>query len=70
MRIFEDSVKNVKSYEDKTSPKYINYNSFKLQTVIANNNDPYLVFYIQYAGDDWLFIKSYFFKVFEQNIIC
>jgi len=63
MRIQKDSVKNIKWYYDKTSPQYRNRNSFELYAGQESGSAPWLRFNIQYFGDDWLFIKSYFFNI-------
>lgn len=59
MRVTKDDVKGYKYYYDKSSPSYVNRNGFFLYT----SDDPYLYLKIQYYGDDWLFIKSYFFNI-------
>ena len=62
MRIKNDSVKNLKFYHDKTSTQYRNRNAFELYVGQESGSDPYLRFNIQYFGEDWLFIQSYFFN--------
>lgn len=63
MRIQKDSVKNIKWYYDKSSPQYRNRNSFELYAGQESGSSPWLRFNIQYFGEDWLFIKSYFFNI-------
>jgi len=63
MRISKDSVKNLKFYYDKSSPQYRNRNAFEIYAGQEAGSDPYLRFNIQYFGEDWLFIKSYFFNI-------
>lgn len=43
-------------YHDRTSPKFVNYNGFFIYVGYADKA-PYLRFCMQYAADDWLFIK-------------
>jgi hypothetical protein len=63
MRIKKDDVKNLKFYEDKSSPKYVNANGFSLYVGQQGTSDPNLYLDIQYYGSDWLFIQSYFFNI-------
>lgn len=63
MRISKDSVKDLKFYYDKSSPQYRNRNAFEIYVGQQSGSDPYLRFNIQYYGDDWLFIQSFFFNV-------
>jgi len=63
MRISKDEVKGTSWYYDKSSPKYLNANGFFLYIGTGKGYTPSLRLKIQYYGDDWLFIKSYFFNV-------
>lgn len=63
MRISKDEVKATTWYEDKSSPKYVNANGFYLSIGTGKGYTPTLRLKIQYYGDDWLFIDSYFFNV-------
>jgi len=66
MRKEYDEVQEITWYYDKSTPRYSNYNSFHLYIGIKNNN-PWLRFCIQYAGDDWLFIERYELKIDDYN---
>jgi hypothetical protein len=61
MRVSKDDVKGYKWYFDRSSPKYVNQNGFFIYT--SADSDPTLFLKIQYSGDDWLFIDSYFFNI-------
>lgn len=63
MRISKDEVKGTSWYYDKSSPKYVNANGFFLYIGTGKGYTPTLRLKIQYYGDDWLFIDSYFFNV-------
>lgn len=63
MRISKDNVKGTIWYYDKSSPKYVNANGFFLYIGTGKGYAPTLRLKIQYYGDDWLFIDSYFFNV-------
>ena len=63
MRISKDEVKGTSWYYDKSSPKYVNANGFFLYIGTGKGYAPTLRLKIQYYGDDWLFIDSYFFNV-------
>ena len=63
MRIKKDEVKGITWYQDKSSPRYINYNGFYLYTGYAKGYAPTLRLKIQYSGDDWLFINQFFFNI-------
>lgn len=66
MRKKYDEVQEITWYYDKSTPQYSNYNSFHLYIGVKNNN-PWLRFCIQYAGDDWLFIDRYELKIDDYN---
>lgn len=63
MRIKKDEVRNLKFYHDKSSPQYRNRNAFELYVGQDSSSEPWLRFNIQYYGDEWLFIESYFVNV-------
>ena len=63
MRISKDDVKGTSWYFDKSSPKYVNANGFFLYIGTGKGYTPTLRLKIQYFGEDWLFIESYFFNV-------
>jgi hypothetical protein len=63
MSIKNDQVKNIKWYQDKSSPKYVNRNGFYLYVGASPNFSTTLRLKIQYYGDDWLFIEKYIFNV-------
>lgn len=63
MTVKSDSVKGLKFYSPVGAPKYLNANGFYIYIGQSTGSDPYLRFRIQYYGDDWLFIKSFFFNV-------
>lgn len=63
MRISKDKVKGATWYYDKSSPKYVNSNGFFLYIGTAKGYSPSLRLKIQYYGENWLFIDSYFFNV-------
>ena len=63
MRLSKDEVKGTSWYYDKSSPKYVNANGFFLYIGTGKGYTPTLRLKIQYYGDDWLFIDSYFFNV-------
>lgn len=61
MKVIKDDVKGNRWYEDKTSYNYYWRNEFYIYT--SDSSNPTLFFNIRYAGEDWLFIDSYFFNV-------
>lgn len=63
MRIKNDTVKNFKNYRDKSSPIYVNANGFFLTVNQVKDSNPGLYLEIRYTGEDWLFIKSFFFNI-------
>jgi hypothetical protein len=63
LRVKKDEVKNIKWYYDKTSPRFVNYNGFYLYMGREGEGEPWLRLKIQYAGEDWLFIESYYINV-------
>ena len=63
MRIVKDDVKDLKFYYDKSSPRYVNANAFKIYVGKEGESNPYLFLEIGYYGSDWLFIKSFFFNI-------
>jgi hypothetical protein len=62
MRKKYDEITEVTWYHDKSTPQYINRNSFHIY-VGTKDGLAQLRMEIQYAGDDWVFINSYIFKV-------
>ncbi len=52
-----DKVENIEFYDDYSSPYYLNSNGFFVY-MGKNGNAVWLRLKIQYASDDWLFIKS------------
>jgi hypothetical protein len=58
-----DDMTEVTWYHDKTSPKYVNYNGFFAYIGTSKGSSPVLRLAIQYAADDWLFVKKYIIKV-------
>ena len=63
MRVSKDDVKGTTWYFDRSSPKYVDANGFFLYIGAGKGYEPTLRLKIQYYGDDWLFIDSYFFNV-------
>lgn len=63
MRKNYDDMKEITWYQDKTSPRYSNYNGFYGYFGKSNTGSPFLRLKIQYAADDWLFIEKYIIKV-------
>ena len=63
MRIKKDNVTNKRWYQDRTTTQYVDVNSLYIYIGQDEGADPYLRFRIQYAGDDWLFIKKYTLNV-------
>ena len=63
MRVESDTVKDLKFYIPISAPKYTNANGFYVYIGQSGGSEPYLRFKIQYYGEDWLFIKSFFFNV-------
>jgi hypothetical protein len=63
MTVKEDTVKGTKFYSPIGAPKYANANGFYIYIGQTGDSEPYLRFRIQYYGDDWLFIESFFFNV-------
>ena len=63
MKVKTDSVRGIKFYRDTTSPKFVNQNGFDLYVGYSKGSTPSLFWEIQYEGEDWLFIQSYFFNV-------
>ncbi|MCX6443042.1 MAG: hypothetical protein NTW43_02550 [Actinobacteria bacterium] len=61
MKVIKDDVKGNRWYEDKTSYNSYWRNEFYIYT--SDSSNPTLFFNIRYAGEDWLFIDSYFFNV-------
>jgi hypothetical protein len=63
MTVKSDTVKDIKFYSPISSPKYSNANGFYVYIGQSGGSEPYLRFRIQYYGEDWLFIDSFFFNV-------
>lgn len=63
LRIKKDSVTNKTWYYARSTTSYVDVNSFHLYMGKDKGSDPYLRWKIQYAGDDWLFIKKFTFNV-------
>ncbi|WP_091064258.1 hypothetical protein [Paenibacillus sp. NFR01] len=58
-----DEVEGITWYQDKSAPKYINENGIYAYFGIQNDSVSGLYLKIQYAGQDWLFIKNYVFNI-------
>lgn len=72
MKAKYDDINNITWYYDKSTPQPRNVNNLKVYFGLEgkttyNGSIPWLRFVIQYAGDDWLFINSYTFKV-DNNV--
>lgn len=63
MRKEYDDVRKVTFYYDTSTPVYNNVNNVSLYIAKADSGGSILRFRIRYAGEDWLFIKKYSFKV-------
>jgi len=63
MKVKSDAVKNIKFYSPISSPTYLNANGFYVYIGQSGGSEPYLRLRIQYYGEDWLFIDSFFFNV-------
>jgi hypothetical protein len=63
MIVKSDTVEDYKAYRPISSPRYLNANGFFVYIVQPSGSEPYLRFRIQYHGEDWLFINSFFFNV-------
>ena len=63
----KDEFENVKWVKPKAKPQYINQNGAYLYFSTVNENASNLRFVIQYAAEDWLFVKSVKFIVDGQN---
>lgn len=62
-----DDINETTWYRDRTSPAYVNYNGFYAYIGQSKGSKPWLRLAIQYAAEDWLFIKSYTIKVDNQT---
>lgn len=59
-----DEVEGVTWYKDKAAPKYINTNGIYAYFGVMNDNTvTKLHLKIQYAGDNWIFIRKYVFNI-------
>lgn len=63
MRVKYDEVTEITWYFDRTTPAYDNTNNVCLYIGKEEYSDPWLRLRIRYAGEDWLFIERYTFKV-------
>lgn len=55
-----DTIENVTWYQDRSSPRYTNYNGFYIYFGKESGSEPSLRLRVQYNADDWLFIQSFF----------
>ncbi|WP_338813444.1 hypothetical protein V9L05_18840 [Bernardetia sp. Wsw4-3y2] len=67
LRVSKDDMKDLSFYESKLTPKYIDVNNLYCYIVEHKTGEPTLRLKIQYAADDWLFVKSYLIKIDEQK---
>ncbi len=67
MRSSYDKVAKITFYNDKSTPNYLNYNSFHFYIGKKDSGDPWLVLKIQYTADDWLFIDKYIISTDKGN---
>lgn len=67
MRKTTDEVTGTTYYTDKTTTEYVDKNSFHALISQNKENVPTLFFRIQYAGDDWVFIDRYTFKIDDDS---
>jgi len=68
MRKKVDDMRGTITYEDKTSPRYVNsQTNFYVYMIQRKNSLPSLRLIIQYVADDWLFIDKYIIKVDDKT---
>ncbi|MGE5341353.1 MAG: hypothetical protein ACM3SY_07710 [Candidatus Omnitrophota bacterium] len=67
MRPKVDKIKDIIFYYDKSTPGFIDTNSFHFYIGKRKDSLPWLVMQIQYAGDNWLFIEKYIIKTEQEN---
>ncbi len=63
MRKEYDDVRKITFYFDASTPQYNNVNNVSLYIAKSDSGVSLLRFRIRYAGEDWLFIKEYSFKI-------
>lgn len=66
MRKTTDEVKNINWYHDKSTTQHENENDF-FAYIGKNSERPWLRLKIQFADDDWLFIKKYIIKADDKT---
>jgi len=66
MRVEKDDVRGIAFYQDKTTPKPILTTSFYAY-IGQKDKRTWLRMYIQYHGDEWLFVRSFTIKAGDQN---
>lgn len=66
-RVKYDDIENTYWIYDKSSPVYNNQNGIYIYLGLKENT-VWRRFRIQYLGDDWLFVKSYIFKI-DDNVL-
>ena len=62
MRKRNDEINEILWYEDKSSPRNLDQNSFHLYFGKQGNKKPFLRLRLQYFANDWLFIEKYTIK--------
>ncbi|MBK9928821.1 MAG: hypothetical protein IPP04_02940 [Saprospiraceae bacterium] len=72
MKTKYDDIENITWYSDKSTPQSNNINNLNVYFGLSGKStdiggNPWLRFVIQYAGENWLFINNYSFKI-DDNV--